>query len=156
MSNIPASSSGTKFGKTEAGTVWLDPEWTSPFRFYQFWINTDDDDAVRYLRFFSLLGRETVDEVVAESEAEPHRRHAQRALAEDVTRRVHGQGGLARAQQATQALFGGSIQGLAAAEIADIFSDVPSSEVRKSELEGEGVGARRDDDGVARPGHVPG
>jgi tyrosyl-tRNA synthetase len=137
---LVTNSSGTKFGKTEAGTVWLDPEWTSPFRFYQFWINTDDDDAVRYLRFFSLLGRETVDEVVAESEAEPHRRHAQRALAEDVTRRVHGQGGLARAQQATQALFGGSIQGLAAAEIADIFSDVPSSEVRKSEFEGEGVG----------------
>jgi tyrosyl-tRNA synthetase len=137
---LVTSSSGTKFGKTEAGTVWLDPEWTSPFRFYQFWINTDDDDAVRYLRFFSLLGRETVDEVVAESEAEPHRRHAQRALAEDVTRRVHGQDGLARAQQATQALFGGSIEGLAAAEIADIFSDVPSSEVRKSEFEGEGVG----------------
>jgi len=137
---LVTSSSGTKFGKTEAGTVWLDPQWTSPFRFYQFWINTDDDDAVRYLRFFSLLGRETVDEVVAESEAEPHRRHAQRALAEDVTRRVHGQDGLARAQQATQALFGGSIEGLAAAEIADIFSDVPSSEVRKSEFEGEGVG----------------
>jgi tyrosyl-tRNA synthetase len=136
---LVTSSSGTKFGKTEAGTVWLDPEWTSPFRFYQFWINTDDHDAVRYLRFFSLLDRATIEAVEGQSEAEPHRRHAQRALAEDVTRRVHGEDGLARARQATEALFGGSIDGLAGDEIADIFADVPSSQVPPAELQGEGL-----------------
>jgi tyrosyl-tRNA synthetase len=134
------SSSGTKFGKTEEGTVWLDPDRTSPFRFYQFWINTDDHDAVRYLRFFSLLDRPAIEAIEADAEAEPHRRHAQRALAEDVTRRVHGEDGLARAQQATEALFGGSIEGLGADEIADIFSDVPSCDVPRSELGGEGLG----------------
>lgn len=136
---LVTSAAGTKFGKTESGTIWLDPEWTSPFRFYQFWINTDDHDAVRYLRFFTLLDRGAVEGLEAESAAEPHRRHAQRALAEDVTRRVHGEDGLARAVQATEALFGGSIDGLAGREIADIFSDVPSSELSKATLEGEGV-----------------
>ena len=137
---LVTNSTGTKFGKTEAGTVWLDPEWTSPFRFYQFWINTDDADAARYLRFFTLLGRDAIEELEEESRAEPHRRHAQRALAEDVTRRVHGDQGLSRARQATDALFGGSLEGLGAEEIADIFADVPSSEVPRRDLEGEGAG----------------
>jgi len=136
---LVTNSAGTKFGKTESGTIWLDPEWTSPFRFYQFWINTDDADALKYLRFFTLLERDAVEEIEEESRGEPHRRHAQRALAEDVTRRVHGEAGLARAVQATDALFGGSIHGLGADEIADIFADVPSSEIQKAELEGEGV-----------------
>jgi tyrosyl-tRNA synthetase len=132
--------SGTKFGKTEEGTVWLDAEWTSPFRFYQFWINTGDEEAVRYLRFFTFLDRATIEEVEAESAVEPHRRHAQRRLAEDVTRRVHGETGLSRAVLATEALFGGSIEGLGADEIADVFADVPSSEIGRSALEGEGTG----------------
>ncbi|HSG47445.1 MAG TPA: tyrosine--tRNA ligase [Longimicrobiales bacterium] len=136
---LVTNATGTKFGKTEAGTIWLDPEWTSPFRFYQFWINTDDQDALRYLRFFTLLDRDAITELEEESAAEPHRRHAQRALAEDVTGRVHGQDGLSRARQATEALFGGSLEGLGAHEIADIFADVPSSEVPKAELEGEGM-----------------
>ncbi|MDT8340924.1 MAG: tyrosine--tRNA ligase [Longimicrobiales bacterium] len=136
---LVTNAAGTKFGKTEAGTVWLDPEWTSPFRFYQFWINTDDHDALRYLRFFTLLDRAAIEVLEAESTAEPHRRHAQRALAEDVTRRVHGEGGLARARQATEALFGGSIEGLGAAEIEEIFADVPSCEIPAVELEGEGA-----------------
>ncbi len=134
------TSSGTKFGKTEAGTVWLDPERTSPFRFYQFWINQDDADAVQYLRYFTLLDRARIEEIAADQEAEPFRRHAQKALAEEVTRRVHGQDGLARALQATQALFGGSIEGLGAGEIADIFADVPSVTLPKSDFDGEGKG----------------
>jgi tyrosyl-tRNA synthetase len=134
------TAAGTKFGKTEAGAVWLDPAWTSPFRFYQFWFNTADDDAARYLRFFTFLARGAVEELESRGRAEPHRRHVQRALAEDVTRRVHGETGLSRAVRATDALFGGSLEGLGADDIADIFADVPSSEVPGSSLEGEGVG----------------
>jgi tyrosyl-tRNA synthetase len=133
--------SGTKFGKTEAGTVWLDPERTSPFRFYQFWINADDADALDYLRYFTLRSREEIGALETATEAEPHRRAAQRALAEDVTRRVHGAEGLARAERATEALFGGSLEGLGADDIADIFADVPSSVIGRAGLEGEGVGA---------------
>jgi tyrosyl-tRNA synthetase len=135
---LVTTAAGTKFGKTEAGAVWLDPDWTSPFRFYQFWINTADDDAARYLRYFTFLDRPAIERLEALSAEEPHRRHAQRALAEDVTRRVHGETGLARAVVATEALFGGSIQGLAAAEIADIFADVPSTEISGDAVEGDG------------------
>jgi tyrosyl-tRNA synthetase len=137
---LVTTAAGTKFGKTEAGAVWLDPAWTSPFRFYQFWFNTADDDAARYLRFFTFLERSAVEELEARGRVEPHRRHVQRALAEDVTRRVHGETGLSRAVRATDALFGGSLEGLGADDIADIFADVPSSEVPRSSLEGEGVG----------------
>jgi tyrosyl-tRNA synthetase len=137
---LVTTAAGSKFGKTEAGAVWLDPVWTSPFRFYQFWVNTADDDASRYLRFFTFLDRETIEGLEARAAAEPHRRHAQRALAEDVTRRVHGETGLTRALRATEALFGGSLEGLGAEEISDIFADVPSSEVSGASLEGEGLG----------------
>jgi tyrosyl-tRNA synthetase len=137
---LVTTSSGTKFGKTEAGTVWLDPERTSPFRFYQFWINADDRDALAYLRYFTLLSREDIEALETLTEAEPHRRAAQRALAEDVTRRVHGDEGLERARRASEALFGGSLEGLGAAEIADIFADVPSSTATGAELEAEGTG----------------
>jgi len=138
---LVTTADGTKFGKTEEGTVWLDPERTSPFRFYQFWINTDDRDVVRYLRRFTLLEREEIGALERAVEQRPHEREAQRRLAEEVTRAVHGDGGLERARRATQVLFRGEdLEGLAAAEIADIFSDVPSSELAPSALEGEGRG----------------
>jgi len=138
---LVTTADGTKFGKTEEGTVWLDPERTSPFRFYQFWINTDDRDVVRYLRRFTLLEREEIGALERAVEERPHEREAQRRLAEEVTRAVHGEGGLERARRATQVLFRGEdLEGLAAAEIADIFSDVPSSELAPSALEGEGRG----------------
>jgi tyrosyl-tRNA synthetase len=133
------TSSGTKFGKTESGAVWLDPERTSPYRFYQFWLNTEDKDAISYLKLFTLLDEEAVLELEAELGEKPHERGAQKALALDVTRRVHGEGGLTRAQQATQVLFGGALEGLSGDEIADIFSDVPSSEFSRGVLEGEGM-----------------
>jgi tyrosyl-tRNA synthetase len=133
------TSSGTKFGKTETGAVWLDPEKTSPYRFYQFWLNTEDTDAISYLKFFTLLDSDAVEELAAALAERPHERAAQRALAEDVTRRVHGETGLARAQQATQVLFGGALEGLSGEEVADIFSDVPSSERPSHDLQGEGV-----------------
>jgi tyrosyl-tRNA synthetase len=126
---LVTSASGVKFGKTEAGAVWLDPTRTSPYRFYQFWINTPDADALRYLGYFTLFDRRELDLLAQASRAEPDARHAQKALAEDVTRRVHGETGLTRARQATNALFGGEMEGLTADEIADIFADVPSTEL---------------------------
>jgi tyrosyl-tRNA synthetase len=131
---------GVKFGKTEAGAIWLDPRRTSPFRFYQFWLNAEDAEVGRYLRFFTLLDRAEIERLDRETEAAPERRVAQRTLAENVTRRVHGESGLARAVQASEVLFGGEIEGLEADEIRDIFQDVPSSEVARAELEGEGKG----------------
>lgn len=135
---LVTNSSGTKFGKSEAGNIWLDPELTSPYRFYQFWINTEDSDVVRYLKYFSLFSKDEIEELAAAVESEPHRRAAQKALAEEVTGRVHGEAGLANAVQATRALFGGEITGLGADEIADIFADVPSSEIRRDDLGAEG------------------
>jgi tyrosyl-tRNA synthetase len=132
------TAAGTKFGKTEAGSVWLDAERTSPFRFYQFWINSDDRDAVRLLKLFSLFGQAEVDELAAKVESSPQERAAQKALADDVTRRVHGADGLARAQRATAALFGGDLEGLSGDDIADVFADVSSSEVARDALGGEG------------------
>ncbi len=135
---LVTNSSGTKFGKSEAGNVWLDAELTSPFRFYQYWINVDDADAVRYLKYFTLLPLGEIEELSSALASEPHRRAAQRALAEDVTRRLHGETGLAAAQRATRALFSGEIDGLSAGEIADVFSDVPSSKIARAEFDGEG------------------
>jgi tyrosyl-tRNA synthetase len=101
VSPLITQASGVKFGKTEEGAVWLDAEMTSPFRFYQFWINVDDADAVRYLKYFTLLSTQRVDELTAEMAAAPQSRAAQKALADDVTGRLHGEGGLASAQRAT-------------------------------------------------------
>ncbi len=129
------SSSGVKFGKTEEGTVWLDPERTSPYRFYQFWLNTEDGDVVSYLKRFTLLDRAEVDELAHAVAEHPHRREAQRRLAAEMTSVVHGADGLDRAERASRVLFGGSIEGLGAADIEEIFADVPSTVVARSALE---------------------
>ena len=131
---------GHKFGKTQAGAVWLDPELTSPYRFFQFWMTVDDRDVIRYLRYFTLLGSEEISELESTHEERPNERTAHRALAEDVTGRVHGKNGLASAQRAIDVLFGGEIAGLGADAIADVFADVPSSEIALARLEGEGTG----------------
>jgi tyrosyl-tRNA synthetase len=120
---------GTKFGKSESGNVWLDPKRTSPYKFYQFWINQADSDVPRWLRYFTLY---TPEEIVALEKAlveAPEKREAQRALAEDVTRRVHGQAALDGAVRASQALFGGDLSGLDDATLEDVFSEAPSSEI---------------------------
>jgi tyrosyl-tRNA synthetase len=132
------NASGAKFGKSEAGNVWLDPRRTSPFRFYQYWINVDDADVVRFLKLFTLLDSGELAGLAEAVAAEPHRRAAQHALAEDVTRRLHGETGLAAAERATRALFGGDIEGLGADDIADVFADVPSSVIVADELGGDG------------------
>ena len=137
---LVTTSAGVKFGKTEAGTIWLDPSRTSPYRFYQFWLNTDDADAERYLKYFTLLDREQIRELADSLRSDPAARAAQRALAEDVTRRVHGQEALESAQRATRVLFGGSMEGMSADEIEEVFAEVPSSELSRSALEGGGIG----------------
>ena len=138
MFPLLTTSSGAKFGKSEAGTVWLDSERTSPFAFYQYWLNAEDDDVVRYLRYFTLLTRDEIQDLAREVESRPGERAAQRRLAAEVTRTVHGSDQLARAEQASTVLFGGSLEGLSAAEIEEIFRDVPSSTVDRGRLDGDG------------------
>ena len=133
------SAAGVKFGKTEEGTVWLDPRRTSPYRFYQFWLNTGDGDVIRYLKLFTLLDRRAVDELAHAVAERPHRREAQRRLAAEMTRAVHGDEGLGSAERASRVLFGGSLAGLGADDIVEIFADVPSAVVPRSALEGEGI-----------------
>jgi len=137
---LVTNASGTKFGKTESGAIWLDPELTSPFQFYQFWLNTEDQDVDKYLKFFTLLNRTEIEGLADQTKAEPHRRQAQHALAEAVTQMVHGEHELARAVQASGVLFGGSMKALTVAELEDIFEDVPSTEIDKQKFEGEGMG----------------
>ncbi len=130
---------GTKFGKTESGSVWLAADRTSPYRFYQFWLNTDDRDVISYLKFFTWLQREDVEELESVLAQRPEEREAQRRLAREMTRMVHDETALQKAEQASQVLFGGEISGLSAAEVADIFSDVPSGEIAGERLLGEGL-----------------
>ncbi len=132
-------SDGTKFGKTESGSVWLSAERTSPYRFYQFWLNTDDRDVVPYLKYFTFLNEGEVQEMAASLQEHPEQRDAQRRLAKEMTAIVHGQSGLSNAEQASQVLFGGEVSGLSAAEIEDIFADVPSSTLEKARLSGAGL-----------------
>ncbi|PLR79159.1 tyrosine--tRNA ligase [Bacillus sp. V3-13] len=117
---------GTKFGKTESGAIWLDPEKTSPYEFYQFWINTADADVIKYLKYFTFLSREEIEELEKAVEAEPHLRKAQKALAEEMTSLIHGPEALQQAIKISEALFSGDVKNLSAAEIKQGFKDVPS------------------------------
>ena len=131
---------GGKFGKTETGTVWLDERRTSPFAFYQYWLNTPDADAVRYLNFFTFLAPSDVADVAARHAQRPEQREAQQLLAEHVTRMVHGDAALASAQRATDVLFdGGDLRSLTPAEIAEGLGDAPRTNVAASELSGDGL-----------------
>lgn len=124
---------GTKFGKTESGAIWLDPEKTSPYEFYQFWINTADADVVKYLKFFTFLTREEIEVLEKSVEVEPHLRKAQKALAEEMTRLIHGEESLQQAIKITEALFSGEVKDLSADEIKQGFKDVPSFTYNSSE-----------------------
>ena len=123
---LVTTSAGTKFGKTEAGTVWLDPARTSPFRLYQFWLNTDDRDVVKYLKFFTWLDRATVEALERAVAEAPQAREAQRTLAREVTAMVHGADELSRAERASAMLFGGSLAEASVDDILTVFEDVPS------------------------------
>lgn len=133
------TASGEKFGKSAGGAPTLDPEDTSPYRLYQFFLNTEDADVIRYLKLFTLLDQGQIQELERALQANPKARDPQRALAREVTRQVHGESELQRAERASAVLFGGEIVGVSAGELLEIFADVPSSRVPKSELSGEGI-----------------
>jgi tyrosyl-tRNA synthetase len=137
---LMTTASGVKFGKTEAGTVWLDPARTSPFKFYQFWLNTDDRDAVGYLRYFTFLDRPHIDALAETVRVAPEQRQAQRTLAREVTTLVHGAEQVTRAERASAVLFGEDIATLGADEVLTVFEDVPSIEVAAREFEPDGIG----------------
>jgi tyrosyl-tRNA synthetase len=130
---------GAKMGKTAAGALWLDADRTSPYHFYQYWINLDDADVGRCLRFFTELGQAEIAAVMAAHEAGPGRREAQRRLAVEITRMVHGEAGLAAATRATEIFFGAEISDLGDAQLGQIFADVPSCDVARDRLCGEGI-----------------
>ncbi len=136
---LVTTSTGVKFGKTEAGAVWLDPNLTSPFRFYQFWLNTDDRDVILYLKFFTWLTQEEIAALEAEMRDAPEKREPQRRLAREVTRVVHGETELEKAERASRVLFGEAISGLEPRDVVDVFGDVPSSEIDKVAIAGSGM-----------------
>ncbi|MEK4255005.1 tyrosine--tRNA ligase [Ureibacillus sp. FSL K6-2830] len=124
---------GTKFGKTASGAVWLDPEKTSPYEFYQFWINTADADVVKYLKIFTFLRKEEIEALAVSVEEEPHLRKAQKVLAEEMTKLIHGEEALETAKRITDALFSGNLKSLSASEMRDAFKDVPTAEIAKED-----------------------
>lgn len=131
---------GTKFGKTADGdSVWLDPKRTSPYRFYQFFMNIEDANVVEMLRFYTFLSQDDIAKCAQAVAERPHLREAQRRLAQEVTRMVHGETGLAKAEQATKVFFGEEMTGLGAAEIQEIFVDAPSSTVTRSDFADDGL-----------------
>jgi tyrosyl-tRNA synthetase len=123
-------SNGKKFGKSEGNAVWLDPELTSPYEFYQFWVNTPDSDIINYMRYFSFKSLNEIAEIEEEWQKAPHLRFAQKAMAEEMTALVHGEAALEQAIKITEALFSGEIKDLTAAEIKQGFKDVPSYDVK--------------------------
>lgn len=122
---------GTKFGKTAGGAIWLDAEKTTPFEFYQFWVNTDDLDVIKYLKFFTFLTKDVIDELEVKVKTEPHKREAQKVLAEEMTKFVHGEKAFTQALKITQALFSGDIKSLTADEIEQGFKDMPTFHASK-------------------------
>ncbi|MCU0249821.1 MAG: tyrosine--tRNA ligase [Vicinamibacterales bacterium] len=136
---LVTTSAGVKFGKTEAGAVWLDPQLTSPFRFYQFWLNTDDRDVVKYLKFFTFLDRGAIEALEAGVARAPETREAQRVLAREVTRTIHGQDAVDRAEHASGLLFGERISELDVDDIIAVFDDVPSTGMAAALFAGAGA-----------------
>jgi tyrosyl-tRNA synthetase len=149
---LMTTASGTKFGKTEVGTVWLDPARTSPFRFYQFWLNTEDRDVVPYVKFFTFLERAAVDDLERLTREHAENREAQRVLAREVTALVHSPGQATRAEHASAVLFGEDITTLDVDDVLAVFEDVPSTELSGEELGSAGIGIV---DLVARVGLAP-
>jgi tyrosyl-tRNA synthetase len=131
-------SDGSKYGKTATGTVWLDPKKTSPYRFYQFFVNTDDADVVKLLKTLTFLSRDEITALENEVKTNPGARAAQKALAREMTTLVHGADALAAALKATEILFGGSLDGVTEAIIHDVVGEVPTKELEKAKLDGAG------------------
>ncbi len=130
---------GTKFGKTESGNVWLDPRYTSPYKFYQFWLNVSDEDAKRYIKIFTLLDRETIESLIAEHDAAPHLRVLQKRLAQEITTMIHSKEEYEKALEASNILFGGAtseaLRRLDETTLLQVFEGVPQFRVARTELE---------------------
>lgn len=122
---LVTKSDGKKFGKSESGAVWLDAEKTSPYEFYQFWINQSDEDVIKFLKYFTFLGKEEIDRLEQSKNEAPHLRESQKTLAEEVTKFIHGEDALNDAIRISQALFSGDLKSLSAKELKDGFKDVP-------------------------------
>ena len=134
------SASGVKFGKTEAGAVWLDPARTSPYKFYQFWVNTDDADVEHYLKSFTDMTQSEIEALMSEFPADSDARHRQRILAEEVTKLVHGDDLTLRARRASDLLFTEHITGIPVDDVLSVFEDVPSTSMPTAELPSDGLG----------------
>jgi tyrosyl-tRNA synthetase len=132
-------SDGTKMGKTESGALWLSAERTSPYAFYQYWFNTQDADVGKCLRYFSDLNQSQIEQLETRHAADPGKRAAQKQLAAELTQLVHGEAALAAAIKASEILFGAEIDKLSDRQLVEIFSDVPSKEISRAALEGEGT-----------------
>ena len=130
---------GTKFGKTESGNVWLDPRYTSPYKFYQFWLNVSDEDAKRYIKIFTLLDRETIESLIAEHDAAPHLRVLQKRLAQEITTMIHSREEYEKAVEASNILFGGAtseaLRRLDEQTLLQVFEGVPQFRVARTDLE---------------------
>ena len=122
---------GTKFGKTAGGAVWLDPKKTSPYEFYQFWLNQDDRDVVKYLKYFTFLSHDEIDALAEKVKTQPEKREAQRALAREVTTFVHGENAMHEAEKISEILFSGDIKELTAEQVEQVFGKMPSVEVSR-------------------------
>jgi len=130
---------GTKFGKTEAGAIWLDPKRTSVYKFYQFWINTDDRDVVRYLKYFTFLSKDEIEALEKRHAENPGQRAAHKALAKAATDLIHGPAATTEAIRASEILFGGELKGVAESTFNEIVGEVPTKEVEKTKLEASGL-----------------
>ncbi|AKG74294.1 tyrosine--tRNA ligase [Salinicoccus halodurans] len=125
---------GKKFGKTESGNIWLDRNRTSPYEFYQFWINQSDADVIKFLKLFTFLSKEEIESLSESVENEPHLRKAQKRLAEEITAFIHGDEALAEAKKITEALFNGEIKSLSTEQVRDAFKDVPSASYTEEDM----------------------
>jgi tyrosyl-tRNA synthetase len=138
-SPLITKSDGTKFGKSEGGNVWLDPKKTSPYKFYQFWMNSSDVDAEKYIKIFTLFSQSQIEKIISEHQEAPHLRILQKALAEDITIRVHSEKELQNAIEASMILFGksteDSLKNLSPEDVAAVFEGVPQSEVDATRLQ---------------------
>ncbi len=132
---------GTKFGKTESGNIWLDPNYTSPYKFYQFWLNVSDEDAKRYIKIFTMLDKQTIDELIERQDAAPHERALQKALAKEVTCMIHSEEEYEKAVAASNILFGNAtgdaLKSLDERTFLQVFEGVPQFKIAKSDLESE-------------------
>ncbi len=133
------NSDGTKFGKSVGGAIYLDPKRTSVYKFYQFWVRTDDRDVLRYLKFFTFLTRDEIEALEKAHAENPGARVAHKALAKAATDMIHGEHATAEAVRASEILFGGGLEGISETTFNEIVGEVPTKEIEKSKLEGEGL-----------------